>query len=212
MILYRLIVYLGYIISIIISLLFICKFNKLEKPLKVFSVFLILLSAVNIAGGILGYFKIPNVFLWHLFNYVEWYFMVYFYAQFYTDKNLFRIKISAVIVLLSLLFGSLFINKLSEFNIFGFFMLKMFVIILGIIEIYKSQLVSTSHYYYLNIGTVFISIVSVCFFTFWNLRTSEIFDFSSALTLAIVNATGFIIGLMFYFIEFYKINVWKENH
>ncbi len=211
MTIYKIAVYLGYFISLIASILYLAKFKKLEKPLKVFSVFLVLLTTVNITGGILSHFKIHNVFLWHLFNYVEWLFMARFFSLFYNGKYLHRFKIVAIMVLITLLYGSLFVNQLSDFNTIGYFVLKMFIIVLCIIEIYKSQLVSKKHHYYLNIGTVIISIVSVSFFTFWNLRNSGLFDMNVRVVLYITNAVGFVFGLLFYLVEIFKLGVWKEN-
>jgi hypothetical protein len=114
-------------------------------------------------------------------------------------------------VLFFMLYGSIFINKTSEFNILGYFVLKLFVIILGLIEIYKNQLVSKEHFYYINIGIVFSSIVSICYFTFWNLRLTEAFSKEGKLILNTVNAAAFAFGLLFYFVEFYKSKLWKVS-
>jgi hypothetical protein len=107
--------------------------------------------------------------------------------------------------------GSIFINPITEFNILGYFVLKLMIIVLGLIEIYKNQLVSKEHYYYLNIGIVFSSIVSICYFTFWNLRLTDAFSKEGKMVLMIVNSSAFIIGLLFYFVEFYKSKLWKAS-
>jgi hypothetical protein len=137
--------------------------------------------------------------------------MTWFFIQFYEKQYKKVVLISAIIVLLAMLYGSFFINKTIEFNILGFFAMKMMVIVLALIEIYRNQLVSKKHYYYLNIGTVIISIVSVCFFTFWNLRLTDLFSKEGKMLLNYVNASAFIIGTAFYIVEYYKSKLWMEN-
>ena len=79
------------------------------------------------------------------------------------------------------------------------------------IEVYKNQLVSNKHYYYLNIGTIITSIVSLCYFTFWNLRLDNFFPEEGKTILTITNAVGFIVGVLFYLAEFYKSKLWMES-
>lgn len=212
MITYRIAIYMGYLFSLFATILFLINYKKLNQSLKIFSAFLGLLTAVNIIGGILGsIYKMPNVFLWHYFNYIELFFMSWFFLNFYEKKLKPTVLVAAIAVFLSMLYGSLFINKITEFNILGFFSLKLFLIVLSMIEVYKSQLVSTKHYYYLNIGTIVISVVNVCFFTFWNLRLTELFTFRGTLILNITNSLAFIVGILFYIIEFYKSKLWVKN-
>ncbi|NBG67336.1 hypothetical protein [Acidiluteibacter ferrifornacis] len=205
-------VYAGHVIGFLIALLYLFNFNKLLFELRIFTTFLFLLASINLLGHIFVFYKIHNVFLWHYFNYVEWFFMSWFFLRFYDSKFKKYVQIFSTIVLICMLYGSIFINQSNEFNVIGYFALKLMVIILGIVEIYKNQLVSKAHYYYLNIGSVLISIVSVCYFTFWNLRLTDIFTKEAHVILNTVNAAAYAIGLLFYFVEFYKSKLWKVSH
>lgn len=202
---------LGIIISILLASAFLFNYRKLNKSLKIFSIFFGLLASVNFIGSILGTFKIHNVFLWHSFNYIEWFFMTWFFLNFYDKKKKLYIKASSVLILALMLYGSIYVNKLSEFNVIGFFAMKLFIIVLAMVEVYKNQLVSKTHYYYLNIGTIVTSVISLCYFTFWNLRLNDFFPTDGKIILMIINAIGFILGLLFYLTEFYKSKLWMES-
>ena len=202
---------LGMISSILIASIFLFNYKKLNRSLKIFSIFFGLLALVNLVGSIIGSLKIHNVFLWHSFNYVELFFMTWFFLSFYNGKAKTTVKVSALLILFIMLYGSVFINTINEFNVLGFFVMKLFVIILSMIEVYKNQLVSNKHYYYLNIGTIITSIVSLCYFTFWNLRLDNFFPAEGKKVLMITNAVGFIVGVLFYLAEFYKSKLWMEN-
>lgn len=200
------------VISFLIAFLYLKNFKKLSSELRIFATFLFLLATVNFLGFVLGQFRIHNVFLWHYFNYVEWFFMSWFYSRFYQSKFKKIVQFNSLIVLTFMVYGSVFINNSDEFNILGYFVLKLFVIILSLVEIYKNQLVSKEHFYYLNIGTLIISIVSVCYFTFWNLRLTDTFTKEGRIILMIANTAAFMTGLIFYFIEYYKSKLWKASH
>lgn len=192
--------------------LFLRRFKVLPNPLKTFSIYLFFLMLVNILATIHSMYKIHNLYLWHFFNYIEWVFMAGFFYQFYEKRTRKIVSGVFLFVLLLMLYGSIFINKINEINVLGFFAMKMMVIVFALIEIYKNQLVSKKHYYYLNIGTVIISTISLCLFTFWNLTMDGFFSREGHMILAYVNAIAFIVGTFFYIIEYYKSKLWKANH
>ncbi len=147
--------------------------------------------------------------MWHLFNYVELIILTNFFAQFYPLMKRKFIYLLGLFTLMFLLIGSFFFYELYEYNVLGFFALKIFVIALSIREIYQYYFSNENHYFYINLGFIITSIVNLSIFTFGNILMDMRAEKEHFKILWIVNAAIFIISLFLYLYELYKIRQWK---
>ncbi|MBL4708698.1 MAG: hypothetical protein JKY48_09705 [Flavobacteriales bacterium] len=144
-----------------------------------------------------------------VFNYAEWMFLSIFYILFYEKGKRRKIWALSFFVFLTLFIGSVFLYEFSEYNVIGYFALKIFIISMSIREIYQYQFGEKNHYYFINIGLLLSAAVNLVIFTFGN----KLSDFSVEVQkgLWLFNATVFIITLMLFMYELLLVTKWKKN-
>lgn len=204
----KVIAYIGTFILILTTLIYAFHFNKLNKRLKVFFVFIFLLTVSESIGTYLFYYKQNNIFMWHIFNYVELIVLSIFYAQFYPLAKRKFIYLLALFTSMFLLIGSFFFYDLYEYNVLGFFALKIFVISMSIREIYQYYFGAVKHYFYINLGFIITSIINLSIFTFGNILMEMRAEKENFKILWIVNTSVFIVSLFLYMYELYKFRRW----
>lgn len=206
---FELIAYSSLLLLYAVTILYGIKLSALSKALRLIFIFLLALSISESIGKYLWIHNKTNLGVLHLFSYVEWFLMTWFYALFYPKKNKWLIGLASFIVVGSLLTGSLFFYNLKEYNVIGFFSLKLFVVVMSIRELYQYHLVSKNHYYFVNLALLLSGVVSLTIFSFGNVL--KMLSASIQEWLWIINGLVFIIGLFLMFVELQKNKKWKAH-
>lgn len=200
---------LGLALLIVDVLLYSYKYSKLSKSLKLFLAYLIALLISDLISKYLWFNNESNLAVLHIFNYIEWVLLMCFYIQFYKPTERTLIWTLFGISGLLLLIGSFFLYDVEEYNVLGFFSLKLFIIIMSVREIYWYQFGDENHYYFINIGLLLTSVVSSAIFTFGNVLST--FSKETTTSLYVFNGLVFCISLVLIMYELLKIKRWEQN-
>lgn len=209
MIAYKAIAYFGLVFLALSTLFYGWYLKRLSIPLKLFFIYLIGLLLSDIISKYLWSQQINNLFILHIFNYFEWGMLTLFYVKFYPEKERKKIGTVALVVLLGLVIGSLFFHKLNEYNVMGFFVLKLFIISMSIREIYYYQFNGGNRSYFINIGLLLSAVVNLAIFSFGNLLST--FNPEIQMGLWVFNGTIFIVSLTLINYELFQLKPWKKN-
>ena len=210
MILYKVVIIMGVVILFLTTILYGVRFKKESRSLKIFFIYLLGLLINDVISKYLWINKVENLAVLHLFNYFEIILLTAFYLSFYKKKKRkLIIWVSSGIAMLMLLFSSVFLYGLNEYNVVGFFALKLFVIIMAVREIYWYQFSDEMHCYFINTGLLLSAVVNLAIFTFGNLLTT--FEKEMQMWLWIFNAIVFIITLSLIAYELRLSKLWLKN-
>lgn len=206
---YKVVAYLGLVILFGITVLYGLKRKKLSKALKVFSIYLLCMLISDLISKYLFLVQQNNLSVLHIFNYAEWILLSTFYISFYEKRKRPRVWTLSFFVFIFLFLGSIFLYGIEEYNVIGYFALKIFIIAMSIREIYLYQFGEETHYYFINIGLLISAAVNLVIFTFGN----KLSDFSPEVQsgLWVFNAIVFIITLSLFAYELILVTKWKKS-
>lgn len=111
------VIFLVIITSFLLSILILVQFYRFSPIIKVFCIYLIVSTSTEIFAFVLGNLKISNLFLFHIYSLLEyWFLVVFFYlvsTKYGKGFNLWLVLVPGVIFII---FNSLFIQKIDTFN------------------------------------------------------------------------------------------------
>ncbi len=209
MLIFKVVAGLGLGLLLLDVLLYASQYSKLSKSLKRFFVYLLSLFLSDLVSKYLWIQDENNLAILHLFNYVEWMLLMSFFLCFYKKGERKLIWVLFGVSGIMLLLGSVFLYSLNEYNVVGFFSLKLFIIVMSVREIYWYQFGNESHYYFINIGLLLTSVVSSAIFTFGNVLST--FSKETTTSLYVFNGLVFCISLLLIMYELHKIKRWEKN-
>jgi hypothetical protein len=135
-----------------------------------------------------------NLFVLHGFSYLECILMGLFYRSFYRGRARLVLSVAVGFVLLCLLGGSIYAYPFDGYNELGFFVLKLFMIVISTRELYLHSLEPQKHYYFINLGLLLSAVINLVLFSFGNLLTEVAANTQKSLW--ILNSIVFIISLL----------------
>lgn len=209
MVLYQIVGYLSVLVLFLVTVLYASKFRELTPWLRYFLIYLMVLLINDILSKYLWLNRINNLAVLHIYNYAEWLILSLYYLQFHSGKQRKWVRMFSVIALLVLLYGTVFLYDLDQFNVIGFFALKLFILLLSLYEIYRYLMEESGKAYYLHIGMALTACVTLCIFSFGNLLLQV--STETQTWLWIFNAVIFILSLGFYTWEWLTQFKWNQK-
>jgi hypothetical protein len=115
------------VISVLTAIIFIVKYKFFTSLIKHFGLFVILGAATEFVTLILARLGIPNLFLLHIFSPFEFLIIGFFFIKLFRlfNKNLLN-EVLIYIGTILIIFNSVFIQPLSEYNSFARTSLHLF--------------------------------------------------------------------------------------
>ncbi len=199
---------IGYVILLIICILFFKQILKTNKSFKIFTFYLLFIFIVQIISGFFQYLTINNLFLSHFYFVGQFVFLSFFYLT--IIKNEFQRKVIERgvvfgLCLLGVQYGydpSLFFR----FNLFEIFVTSFLLIIFATFHLYN-LLGKKKEFYYINLGILIYLSGSTVLFLVGNLTSK----FNSAFSKLpwILNSVLYIVYQIFILIE-WKVSFSKK--
>lgn len=201
---------LGYFSSIIlflITLLYGLRTLNHTKWERTFFTYLLFLTIQDIVSKFLWFYGHNNLHVLHVFNYLEWATLSVYYWQF--NRNNRVLPLLAIASLLSLFVGSIFIYAFDEFQMLGFFGLKLFIVITSLREVVLHQIDGQQRCYWINLGLALSAAVNMIIFSFGKLLIKV--DQETQVRLWLFNALVFLISLSLYLYQLHPKFKWKTK-
>lgn len=200
---FKIVAYAGLCLLYLATILFGINYKKLPYSLRVIFFFLLGLSISESISKYLWERSMENIFLLHLFGYAEWFLLSLFYSCFNKGKLKPIFIGMSLLVIAFMLLGSIFFYQLNEYNIIGFFGLKVFIILFSTRELYLYYFGKKKHYYFINLAFLITSVINLVLFSFGNILKSLSAD--NQKWLWILNGIIFILSQVFIIVDLNKV-------
>lgn len=208
--LFKIIIYLGYLVLAINTFLYFKSYRQKSIAFKIIPFYLLFCLIIQLNATYLGAHNIPNLYLSHYYFVGQFLFLSFFYKEILKSQikkrvvNLFLSTIPIVIIILYI------INPL---NYFKFNLIEVIItsipIVLFSIFYFSENLNSSKKFIYLNCG-IFIYLISSTFlFSVGNIINSSLSSFKKYVW--ILNAILYLVYQILIFIEWYKNFKSKKN-
>ena len=151
-------------------LLFSFRFKLNGSPYKIFTVYLLIVLAVQLPSFVLKSLQINNLFLSHFYFLGQFISLSLFYKALFTNslqKKIVNIGIVCCMVILGIQY-SLDTSLVFKFNLFEIFLTSFLLIIFSVFHFYN-MLSDRKEYYYINIGIMLYLFGSTILFFVGNL-------------------------------------------
>jgi len=197
------ITHLGLVLLILNVLLYFKVFLSLEKSLKIFSIYLLFISVIQIISFVLWNLKINNIFLSHYYFVIQFILLSLFFMNIFLLLKQKRKVLIVLIISLSVITLSYIINPdlYYSFNIYEIALTSVPIIYFSVLQIFNS-LLKEKKYLYINTGILFYILLSTLIFIAGN-NIINLPDYVNDITW-VLNSILFIIFQLLIFYEWYK--------
>lgn len=200
---------LSQILLLINIVLFLRGFSKFEKPLKFFTVYLIVMFIIEMIVSYFNYLGLNNLFLSHFYFVFQFIILSFFYNSLY--KNKWQKKILRVCFIGSMLIlciqyfydPSLF----YKFNLLEIFITSFLIIIYASFHFYN-LLSEEKHLYFINTGILIYIFSSTIVFFMGNLLA--FFKIKGSENIYMLNSLMYVVFQLLILYE-WKISIYKSK-
>lgn len=184
-------------------LLFSLKFRGNGKAYKIFTVYLLVVLAVQLPSFFLKSLHINNLFLSHFYFLGQFLFLGLFYKSLFTNllqKKIINIGFVCCFIILGIQY-SLDTSLVFKFNLFEIFLTSFLLIIYSVFHFYN-MLSDKKEFYYINIGIMLYLFGSTILFFVGNLTALMSAEMSKITW--VTNALLYVVYQLFIVFEWYK--------
>ncbi len=208
--LFKIIIYLGYLVLAINTFLFFKSYRQKSIAFKIIPFYLLFCLIIQLNATYLSAHNIPNLYLSHYYFVGQFLFLSFFYKEILKSQikkrvvNFFLSTIPIVIIILYI------INPLNyfKFNLIEVILTSLPIVLFSIFY-FSENLNSSKKFIYLNCG-VFIYLISSTFlFSVGNIVNLSLSSFKKYVW--ILNAILYLVYQILIFIEWYKNFKLKKN-
>jgi len=196
---------IGYVVLAINLLLYYkAYFLNKNKVIKLFTYYLAITLVIQFSTKTLHYFKIPNLFLSHIYFMSQFICLSFFYKLLlFNGKN--QVYVKYIVIIVIILVGSSFVvdtSLLLRFNLFEIITTSVPLITYSILLLFKLISIKSNAFIYLNIGVLFYLLLSTLIFLSGNLINNLPGLYNTITWL--VNVTLYLLFQLLIFYEWYR--------
>lgn len=198
------IINLNLLFVLVNSILFLQRFQILEKPLKIISTYLVVITILQFVTRILSVNKIDNLYLSHvyfIFQFItlSWFFLLIVRNQRY--KIVLKLLIGLVLLFLIVEY-SISPEKIRKFNLTEIILCSLPIVLHSVVFFFQSIENSEKKLLYLNSGIFVYLLCSTLIFVAGNyVSPKQTFWYQF---IWVLNAFLYLIYMVLIFIEWYK--------
>lgn len=191
-------------------ILFLLRFKKETKAYKIYTIYLGIIVAVQIALKAFIYFGYQNLILSHAYFCGQFIMLSLFYYEILKEKYQKQIVKWNLAITISIVVATFLLNPSSLFNYNPIEILftSISLIVYSAFHFYN-MLSNKKEFYYINCGVSIYMFGSTVVFLPRNLHT--IYDHSFSDILNMLNIVLYLVYLILIFIEWFKLNSKKVN-
>lgn len=194
----------GIIILIINFLMYAKSFTVKNKALCVFTIYLFVISAIQVLSWYLHSKRIDNIFVSHFYFIGQFVFLSFFYKELFIrkkDKLFINIMIIAVlsVVIVSYI---LLPEMLYRFNVIEIVLTSLPLVVYSVMYVFNSLSMDNRVYSYINAGILFYVLLSTLIFLSGNIIIN-LSDYFNDITW-FINSVLYIVFQILIFIEWWK--------
>ncbi len=188
-------------ISVILAVLFTIGFTRNGKAYRIFTLYLILISAIQLAMWYYSFHKLNNIFFFHFYFIGQFIFISLFYYNLLKNKFILLVlglglaAIGVQYVLESTIF--------YEYNTYGVSMTQSIIVIYAIVYYYKSLTVANP-FILINTGILLYFMTSILSFASGNLFLQLDIPKETKRYIGLVNQFLYFVFQILIFIEWYR--------
>lgn len=194
---------IGCFLLFINFLLFCLKYKKHGRAYKIFTIYLLIILAVQLPSFFLKNLQINNLFLSHFYFLGQFVSLSLFYKSLFTNtlqKRIINIGFVCCFVILGIQY-SLDTSLIFKFNLFEIFLTSFLLIIYSVFHFYN-MLSDKKEFYYINIGIMLYLFGSTILFFVGNLTALMSAEMSKITW--ITNAFLYVVYQLFIAFEWFK--------
>lgn len=191
-------------------ILFLLRFKKENKAYKIYTIYLGIIVAVQIALKAFVYFGYENLILSHAYFCGQFIMLSLFYHEILKEKYQKQIIKWNLLITISIVVATFLFNpsSLFNFNPIEILFTSISIIVYSAFHFYN-MLSNKKEFYYINCGVSIYLFGSTVVFLPRNLHT--IYDRSFSNMLHMLNIVLYLLYLILIFIEWFKLNSKKVN-
>lgn len=182
----------------------------LKKSSAKIRLFFFYLTCLFLADVISKYYALTsesNLLVLHLFNYVELIIITLYFAKNEKSNSKRLIFIFSGIVAFLMLSNSIFWHEFDEFQVVGYFSLRLFIVLICLRELYLRYFENKAINTFIVTGLCFSSAIYLAIFSFGNVLAQ--FSFEEQYIIWYFNAAIFALAQVFYGLEVIVTQKWK---
>lgn len=126
------------IVSIVIASVVLIIYQKLSSPLRIFGLYLIMDCGTEILASALANNNYNNLVFFHIYTFLEFWFISIFFFQVFSIKNKLYLFLSLFIVESLVIINSIFFQSIYEFNTYSSSLVIIIILAMCLFYFYKS--------------------------------------------------------------------------